>query len=108
MGVPHKEKDTHFFSWYLVIKMTDVRRRDDRRLAFCFRTSVIFLLYVPYFCGQQDETNFMKHETSFAHARDIYTGIFSNHVSCFIFAQNPFVNAVFRVKHDVSSCFTKK
>ena len=50
----------------------------------------------------------MKHETSFAHARDIYTGIFSNHVSCFIFAQNPFVNAVFRVKHDVSSRFTKK
>ena len=42
---------------------------------------------------------------TFSRARVLH--IVLNHVSCFILFRNPFVDAVFRVKHDVSPCFTE-
>ena len=71
------------------------------------RTSCVLTPDVRQFCDERSaETKSETWNIILARARIIYHR-FHNHVSCFILFQKPFVDAVFRVKHDVSSWFTK-
>lgn len=86
--------------WAEIIKMADVRRRDDGRLAFWRRTSGDFETK-----GAQ-KTKSETWNIILSRARIMYYR-FHNHVSCFILFRKPFVDAGFRVKHDVSSWLIK-